>query len=370
MTNRFFVDPKAGGSYATGERLTSTAASAVMTSLREVDESEYVNGLRNFQAPAVVHSSALVDPHAAYDESLGIWAMAYVTGGAVKVKTTGAFMQLENQTVPASAATPVCAITNNAGKFLFGLDPGGSSASKILESSNGTTWTLRTCGSADTKSVRGLAWDEYNSLFIALVSTTSNGSTQVYTSPDGITWTSRTVAAGITGYWPNLQPSGSRCIAVNTAGLAVALSTTTAYMTSTDGGVTWTDRTGPTASANSTIAYSAALDRFIWTNSTGTGYVSSDGINWSAFTTLSWSGTAVVDSIGPTVILSGGKGGVGAQGEIWYSYDETTPATWVKANRFVTTYTGWRSTSVSNNQILIFADDATNTAVFASHCFG
>jgi hypothetical protein len=61
----------------------------------------------------------------------------------------------------------------------------GGTTGKINTSDDGVTWTSRTSGTTET--IRGLAWSDTLSLFVAVCT-----AGVIKTSPDGVTWTTRT----------------------------------------------------------------------------------------------------------------------------------------------------------------------------------
>jgi hypothetical protein len=131
--------------------------------------------------------------------------------------------------------------------------------------SKGTVWTARTA--ASTNFWYSVVYG--NGLFVAV---TGDGiSTPVMTSPDGVTWTSRTA------------PSDGWYAVTYGNGLFVAVTLSGGVMTSPDG-VTWTSRTGAEANSFLSVTYGNGL--FVAVSSDGTHRVmtSPDGITWTART--------------------------------------------------------------------------------------
>src|SRR5258708_6053129 len=126
----------------------------------------------------------------------------------------------------------------------------------------------------------GVAWNGTN-LFVAIAS----GGTQAASSPDGITWTSRTLPTS--SNWSAVTWSGTVFCAIASGGTAAA--------TSADG-ITWTARTLPASAAWSAIAWSASLALFVTVASGGPQAASSaDGITWASRTlptSQTWNGVA------------------------------------------------------------------------------
>lgn len=211
-----------------------------------------------------------------------------------------------------SAVPPNASITNITGvwyvnsTFVATVNPGTSSSTGLLVSSDGITWTSRTLvtsGSGGTSTptnsvaygagVYVIAYATSNSLyyssnlqsFTATTSAVSScnkvifansqfvavGNNVLYTSPDGITWTSRTSPTNI-----NYQD------VIYANSLYVAFGTTVAgnLATSSDG-ITWTSRS--VGSGNITqVIYAGGL--FV-AATTGGVYTSSDGLTWTLRTT-------------------------------------------------------------------------------------
>jgi hypothetical protein len=131
---------------------------------------------------------------------------------------------------------------------------------QVFTSIDGLTWTSRTPASTDS-------WDNVhygNGLWVA-VALNSYTSGAIMTSPDGITWTSRTLPAGVGGLSGITYGKG--------VWVATTIATPATFIISYDG-ITWSDLS--TGFGSYTIFYQNG----IFTN----GYhYSTDGINW--FTT-------------------------------------------------------------------------------------
>ena len=152
----------------------------------------------------------------------------------------------------------------------------------VMTSPDGITWTTRT--SAANNDWRDVAWGgpAGQEKFVAVSGTGTNN--RVMTSPDGITWTTRTSASN--NYWNSVTwggPAGQETfVAVSNTG------TGTRVMTSADG-ITWTTRTS--AADNNwnsvTSGGTSGQERFVAVASTGTGtrvMSSADGITWTTRT--------------------------------------------------------------------------------------
>ena len=151
------------------------------------------------------------------------------------------------------------AVTYGNGKFVAVASSG--SGNRVMTSANGTYWTSRT--SASNSNWQGITYADGQ--FVAV------GSNAVMTSPDGITWTSRTA------------PNGEWQAITNCGGLFVATATwgSNYVMTSTNG-IDWTVRTPAFTWSHDAVACSASVPRFVSVSQFGRGWSSADGIsNWS-----------------------------------------------------------------------------------------
>ena len=176
--------------------------------------------------------------------------------------------------LPSSAAWSIVCFGNNT--FLT-IAP--NSTSSAFSTDNGETWTASTLPAS-------LNWSDckfYNGQFVLVAS----GSRDVYTSPDGQTWTLQSNALPSTGTWSRLAwISGG---ANGTWVVVPSSSTTSAY--STDNGATWTATTLPAAGNWKIVGGKAAWDgRQMFTAvtvSTTAGAFSFDGITWTPTTITS-----------------------------------------------------------------------------------
>lgn len=152
---------------------------------------------------------------------------------------------------------------------LFCAVAGGASTTNIMTSPTGITWTTRT--GPTSQGYVSICWSPYNQLFVAVPSTTT--ATTIATSPDGTTWTARTNADAAQA-WSNVIWSAE-------VGLFVAVSTggsTSQIQTSPDG-ITWTLRATGTTDNWTALAYSPDLSMFVALGTSRVLY-SRDGITW------------------------------------------------------------------------------------------
>jgi hypothetical protein len=150
------------------------------------------------------------------------------------------------------------------GNGLFVALSGGTNT---MTSSDGITWTARTCPSNFWVSIT-----YGNGLFVAVSYSASN---QVMTSPDGINWTVRSISLTDLG-WNRVTFGNGLFVAISDAG-------TNQIMTSPDG-INWTARTVPEANQWYGITYGNGV--FVCVAQTGTNQVmtSADGITWTGRT--------------------------------------------------------------------------------------
>lgn len=144
--------------------------------------------------------------------------------------------------------------------------------SNIMTSPDGVTWTTRT--GPTLQPYQSVCWSSYLGLFCAVPS--AGGATTIATSPDGITWTGQT-NPGTTLAWTRVVWADSLKLFVAVS----ATSSTSGVMHSSDG-VNWTQLSGtlPTSQSWRALAWSPDLGMFV---ALGLGPVfmySKDGTNW------------------------------------------------------------------------------------------
>lgn len=151
----------------------------------------------------------------------------------------------------------------------------------------GTTWTDATTAVGTRNDI---VWDAVNSLFLS----SRQGVTSLYTSPDAITWTSRTLPA---------TASATRCLATNGSGvslIATGTGATLAFAKSTNG-TTWTATSGTLASVASVTSgaklryYNGAFYAAAYYNSRAQVQIhsslsGSNGDSWSLVSTINTNG--------------------------------------------------------------------------------
>jgi transcriptional regulator CtsR len=151
------------------------------------------------------------------------------------------------------------AVTYGDGKFVAVASSGDGN--RVMTSTNGNYWVSRT--SASNSNWQGITYAD--SQFVAV------GSNAVMTSPDGITWTSRTAP---TGEWQAITNCGGLFVATATWG--------NNYIMSSPDGIDWTVRSPSTAWSHDAVACSATVPRFVSVSMFGRGWSSPNGITgWS-----------------------------------------------------------------------------------------
>lgn len=209
------------------------------------------------------------------------------------------------------------------GMFVGTLNSSGGLANACITSPDGITWTTRTLP------VSGYWLPCWTGSVFLLVSSSSTGSNIFLTSPDGITWTQRTVPTSVNGW------------AAPTAGNSVVLALQTpggyGYLTSTDG--KWLANTAitpanvtqtvlPAALTWSGVAYGNGIYVAVagWTytagnSATATYATSTDGLTWTARTMAAgangWSGIAYGAGLFVAIIQGGSNCYTSPDGITW-----------------------------------------------------
>jgi hypothetical protein len=151
---------------------------------------------------------------------------------------------------------------------------------RVMTSPDGITWTSRSAAAdSNWKSVT-----YGNGLFVA-VAFDGTGN-RVMTSPDGITWTARTAAAASGWYGVTYGMIDSSVTSTASGTLvpgfvAVANGGTNRVMTSPDG-ITWTARTAAEASGWNSVTYGDGLFVAVANGGTNKVMTSPDGITWTS----------------------------------------------------------------------------------------
>lgn len=186
---------------------------------------------------------------------------------------------------------------------------GNSGANSASTSPDGITWTSRT---TPNQNWTGICWSPELHLFVATANL-PGAPGGIMTSPDGTTWTGQTSASSKN--WTSVCWSPE-------LGLLVAVGFSSGLMTSTNG-TAWTSRTVSAADDYSSVRWSPSLLLFVAVGfSNGKVMTSPDGITWTtqtapvhAWFNLCWSG-----DLGMFVCTNGDF----TTSSIMYSYDAIT----------------------------------------------
>lgn len=176
-----------------------------------------------------------------------------------------------------TAAAGLTIVTNDSasdGASVFVIAAGTGTTAHWFSSPDAKTWTARS-GTLVANPV-GIIWVQSLGLFIGLFGVVGGVASGVETSPDGVTWTNRTVpvatGSGVT--------SGGQNVAFGT-GIIVAAQGSSQVMSSPDG-INWTVR-GATQMAGqvvSVVVWSGS--QFIAVSGTSQVYTSPDGLTWTS----------------------------------------------------------------------------------------
>ena len=212
------------------------------------------------------------------------------------------------------------------------------------------TWTARSA--AEARPWQSVTYG--NGLFVA-VGNGQAGDNWVMTSPDGVTWTSRTAPPG------SLAPNTWSSVTYgNGVFVAVGGSGTFRVMTSPDG-VTWTAQTPAEVNQWASVTYGKGL--FVAVANTGTKRVmtSTDGVTWTARTAAANNWSAVGYGNGLFVAVGGGSVMTSPDGVTWTSRTAPPNTSW-----FSVTYGNGRFVAVGSSfsgiRVLTSPDGETWTA--------
>jgi len=303
---------------------TTTARDAAITAPAEGQFAftKDTNSLWYYDGAAWVASGATGDIE-------GVSVTAPITGGG----TSGTV------TIGISSSAVVPTQTGNAGKY---LTTDGTNSSWGTVASGGITWTQRQQGQA-TGTMNSIAYNGTN-LYVA-----AGSSGKLYSSPDAITWTSRTSGFG-TQIIRKVLFANSLWVAVGNNGL---------ISTSTDG-LTWTART---ANMGTNAIYEVHYADSLWVAvGTGGGATNTGGITYSSDGTT-WTRKSQTPTIGTTysaVIYNGTNWIVSADANTNnYLYASTPSGTWT-ANQ-------WGDGASVENLLGLFFDGTRTFAVAPSY---
>jgi len=220
--------------------------------------------------------------------------------------------------------------SSGTGEGLFGITLGDSQyvivgENTILTSPNGVSWTSQSPGVTITSGtylyLESVTWTGSQFVTVGNIfdgnasSTNYSDPCPILTSPDGVTWTSRSLGTGVSYALSSVTWTGSKLVAVGLNNLSGA----GALLTSSDG-ITWT---------SPSLSVSEGLSSVIWTGNQlvavgGGGIIltSSDGTTWtirssgvqSDLNSVTWTGSQLV------AISSGGTVVTSSDGVTWESF--------------------------------------------------
>lgn len=233
-------------------------AAADLTLLRSVQAEKECIFLHGSYQPELLSVVAL--PTASSFATFKLAKQAFTDGPYLDAPTDGSILQ--PTVAPLSGQLPSSgnwsAIAWSADLSLFCTVLYGTAIAAT--SPDGITWTQRTLPIAAKWTA--IAWkDTVTKLFCAV----AEGGTIAATSPDGINWTQRTLP--VSSYWSSISWNGTVFCAVSKAAEPTSFTAGThnygssIAATSTDG-ITWTQRALPIAAQWSGITWSAGLSLF------------------------------------------------------------------------------------------------------------
>ena len=221
--------------------------------------------------------------------------------------------------VPAGNAFqyPLVTVCNPAGTLLIGGTPGSGTTAKLRRAAGGSLGGGMTIQDTPTAlGIKSLGWFPAAGKFLA-----GYGSgTAVDTSPDGITWTTRTS--------PNSHARGAMAASPTRLVWAPSPAVGRSTVITTDDAVTFTERTIGVSYQWAGVTYSAALQTWFLMSVSGAVRASVDGITW----TTVGSGPGLTSVIAMCsygrILFAVGLGAVTNSQEIWCSTDGAV--TWRK----------------------------------------
>lgn len=327
-----------------------------------------VAAFRNFSAAQVLANTAYA---AVYNTNTKTWVVMTVAAtlprAFVRFGGTGLFVD-GGATTSSAALTPRkrAADFNPAGNVaLFGGVPGASSNKKYVRCISAVTqgsMASPLSTQTNTSGVNCIKWVPSLGLWIAGHDGTGAGLAAglVETSPDAITFTSRTT--------PNQE--GRASIAVGPAGVVISSETFSTKVIHSTNGINWFERTMPGAAQQwINVVYVPLLGKYVAISADFTAVAySTDAINWSAqpFTTpANWSNLSVngqAVAFGRTIFVIGGYGASTANVGV---YSQDGGASWSWGATFP--YSATNSYLAGSDNQLLYGD---GTSVYLSIASG
>jgi hypothetical protein len=229
------------------------------------------------------------------------WYFSGASGGNPTVRSGWppfAASSFVTQSVPVGGGCnfpPTIMECNPAGVLLMQSYPTSGTNQKLRRSANGLLWTVQ--DTIQALALTSLKWFPAAGLWLA-----GYGSgTAIDTSPDGITWTARTV--------PNSHGRGAMAASPTRLVVQPDANTPRDAILTTDDGVTFVSRTVPNVPWRG-LAYNAALQRWFMGATGGGIYSSPDAVTWTLVGTLPNSSRALF-AFGRALISVGEDGADG-----------------------------------------------------------
>jgi hypothetical protein len=331
--------------YALYEVLTSAQANTIDQNAAQAADGLVwtdVAAFRNWSAPQTLANSALTAVHIADADSWVVFGVSATNPAGYLLNGSSGVFQAMSATTSATALTirkRAADYNPSSGVALFGGLPGASSNKKYVRYSmvaplNPTMATIAS-SQTNTNAVTCIKWAATPGLWIA----GHDGSGVVETSPDGLTFTSRTV--------PNIDPRIS--MAVGPAGVVISANVNVNKVIHSTDGINWFERTLPATRIWRSVVYVPLLGKYVALCDTFDAIAySTDAINWSnqAFT-LPPNLSSISPNDAPTVgfgrtIFTMARQTAGANTGL---YSQDGGATWTYSGTFPTSSSGCLATS-------------------------
>lgn len=229
---------------------------------------------------------------AAWSKSLGI--IVAVNGGASgSINTSPDGVTWSDASLGHSTFARSIAWSEKLGMFAIA----GIANNMIITSTNGTSWTQQT--DAPTKSINMLRWLDGLDMFIAMYS--SSGTDLMYYSTDGVNWDATDLVLGV----------GMRDATFAT-NLGIAVAVADNYIYTSENGINWTSRTVPSGVTGlRSVAYAEDVGLFVAVATSGTNRLigSKNGIDWFLITPIevnAWESVVYSKDLGLFVAVSQG----------------------------------------------------------------